>query len=98
MTQRMTARVEGSVSYNGGVTVAKGTIRRLLEYRGFGFIQSEDGRSVFFHRSEVLRVPFVELHEGQVVEFVVEETPQGPKARRVRVAETAPTSPMQLHG
>jgi len=75
--------------------VAQGTIRRLLEQRGFGFIQSDDGRSVFFHRSEVLHVPFSELQEGQVVEFVVEETPQGPKARRVRVAvaRTTPRRP-----
>jgi CspA family cold shock protein len=67
--------------------MAKGTIRRLLEQRGFGFIQSEDGRRVFFHRSDVLRVPFSELREGQAVEFAVEETPQGPKARRVRVID-----------
>jgi len=75
--------------------VAQGTIRRLLEQRGFGFIQSDDGRSVFFHRSEVLHVPFSELQEGQVVDFVVEETPQGPKARRVRVAvaRTTPRRP-----
>ena len=75
--------------------MAQGTIRRLLEQRGFGFIQSDDGRSVFFHRSEVLHVPFSDLQEGQVVEFVVEETPQGPKARRVRVAvaRTTPRRP-----
>jgi CspA family cold shock protein len=75
--------------------VAQGTIRRLLEQRGFGFIQSEDGRSVFFHRSAVLHVPFSELQEGQIVEFAVEETPQGPKARRVRlaVARTTPLRP-----
>jgi cold shock CspA family protein len=57
------------------MTVANGMIRRLLEHRGFGFIQSEDGRKVFFHRSEVLQVPFAELQDGQVVEFAVEETP-----------------------
>jgi cold shock protein len=75
--------------------VAKGIIRRLLEQRGFGFIQSEDGRSVFFHRSEVLHVPFQALAEGQAVEFAVEETSQGPKARRVRVTTTARTAPLQ---
>jgi cold shock protein len=75
--------------------VAKGTIRRLLEHRGFGFIQSEDGRNVFFHRSEILHVPFGALQEGQAVEFMVEETPQGPKARRVRVTATARTTPLR---
>jgi cold shock protein len=79
------------------MTVAKGIIRRLLEHRGFGFIQSEDGRSVFFHRSEVLQVPFQALQEGQAVEFAVEETPQGPKARRVGVTATARTTPLRTN-
>jgi len=70
-------------------------IRRLLEHRGCGFIESEDGRDVFFHRSEVLYVPFSGLQEGQVVEFAVEETPQGPKARRIRLAATARTTPLR---
>jgi cold shock protein len=78
------------------MTVAKGMIRRLLEHRGFGFIQCEDGRKVFFHRSEVLHVPFSKLQEGQVVEFAIQETPQGPKARRVRVTTvTARTTPLR---
>ena len=75
--------------------MAKGIIRRLLEHRGFGFIQSEDGRNVFFHRSEVLQVSFQALQEGQAIEFAVEETPQGPKARRVRVTTTARTTPLR---
>ena len=75
--------------------MAKGIIRRLLEHRGFGFIRSEDSRSMFFHRSEVLHVPFQALEEGQAVEFAVEETSQGPKARRVRVTATARTTPLR---
>jgi cold shock protein len=75
--------------------VAKGIIRRLLEHRGFGFIQSEDGRDVFFHRSEVLHGLFQTLQEGQAVEFTIEQTLQGPKARRVRVTATARTTPLQ---
>ena len=93
----MTGREDESLSCNGDMTVAKGMIRRLLEHRGFGLIQCEDGRKVFFHRSEVLQVPFSKLREGQVVEFAVQETPQGPKARRVRVitiaARTTPLRP-----
>jgi cold shock protein len=73
--------------------MAQGIIRRLLEHRGCGFIHSEDGRNVFFHRSEVLQPSFQELREGQVVEFAVEETPQGPKARRVRAAAAARPHP-----
>jgi cold shock protein len=75
--------------------VATGMIRRLLEHRGFGFIQSEDGRSIFFHRSEVVHVPFSALQEGRMADFMVEETPQGPKARSVQVAVTARTTPLR---
>jgi cold shock protein len=67
--------------------VAKGIIRRLLEQRGFGFIHSEDGRDFFFHRSDVLHVPFEALRVGQAVEYTLMATTQGPKARRVRVME-----------
>jgi hypothetical protein len=38
-------------------------------------------------------VPFSELQEGQVVEFAVEETPQGPKARRIHLATTSRITP-----
>jgi cold shock protein len=79
------------------MTVARGIIRRLLEHRGFGFIQDEDGRNVFFHRSEVLHVPFQTLQEGQAVEFTIEETLQGPKARRVRATATSRTTPLRTN-
>lgn len=64
--------------------MTKGIIRRLLEHRGFGFIHTDSGCDVFFHRSQVLNTAFEALREGQAVEFVIEETPQGPKALRVR--------------
>jgi cold shock protein len=85
-------RTARSVPCKGDLTVAKGIIRRLVEYRGFGFIQSDDGRSVFFHRSAVRYVSFGELQEGQAVEFEIEDTPQGPKARHVCVIKGDSTS------
>ncbi len=30
--------------------MAKGTIKKLIRDRGFGFISAEDGREIFFHR------------------------------------------------
>jgi len=33
--------------------VANGTIKKLVGDRGFGFIQTEDGSDIFFHRSQV---------------------------------------------
>ncbi len=37
--------------------MAKGTIARLMD-RGFGFIKTEEGGDLFFHRSELEGVEF----------------------------------------
>jgi len=56
--------------------------------RGYGFIKTEQGEDVFFHRSNTEGVEFDNLREGQEVEF---EKGRGrddrPAAVRVRLAE-----------
>jgi len=47
--------------------VANGTIKKLVGDRGFGFIQTEDGSDIFFHRSQVEGDAFDTLREGQSV-------------------------------
>jgi CspA family cold shock protein len=37
--------------------------------RGFGFIQTEDGSDIFFHRSQVEGDAFDTLREGQAVTY-----------------------------
>jgi CspA family cold shock protein len=51
--------------------MAKGTIRRLITDRGFGFIQTAEGKDLFFHRSQLEGVDYSSLREGQQVEFEV---------------------------
>ncbi len=67
----------------------KGTIRRLITDRGFGFIKTEDETDLFFHSSDLEGVEFNSLSEGQEVEF---EKGQGrgdrPAAVKVRLTET----------
>ena len=46
--------------------MAKGTIARLME-RGFGFIKTDEGGDLFFHRNELEGVEFNNLSEGQEV-------------------------------
>ena len=68
----------------------KGTIKKLIRDRGFGFISDTDGREVFFHQSSLLEVQFDALKEDQNVEFEVENSPKGPRAIEIRiVAEKA---------
>jgi CspA family cold shock protein len=64
-----------------------GTIARLLIDKGFGFIRDESGVEHFFHRSAVRQTVFELLREGQRVEFVVEESPKGPRAADVKLLE-----------
>jgi CspA family cold shock protein len=68
----------------------KGTIKRLIKERGFGFIKADDGREIFFHRTAVYGSNFESLIEGQSVEFDVERSTKdsqakGPRAMNVRL-------------
>lgn len=62
----------------------KGTIKRLIKDRGFGFIRAEDGREIFFHRTAVKSTYFESLMEGQFVEFDVEKISKGSEAKGPR--------------
>jgi CspA family cold shock protein len=67
--------------------MAKGTIARLMD-RGFGFIKTEEGGDLFFHRNELEGVEFNNLSEGQEVEFEKGQGRDGrPAAVKVRLAE-----------
>ena len=68
--------------------MTKGTIRRLISERGFGFIRTEgeEERDLFFHQNDLRGVAYNSLREGQEVEFEVKPTPKGLNAVNVRVA------------
>ncbi len=67
--------------------MAKGTIARLME-RGFGFIKTEEGKDLFFHRNEIEGVEYSSLRAGQEVEFEMGQDSKGrPQAVKVRLAE-----------
>lgn len=67
----------------------QGTIKKIVSDRGFGFISGERG-DVFFHFSALGEGEFDELHEGQAVEYEVEENGgsgrggKGPRATSVK--------------
>ena len=66
----------------------KGTIRRLVSDRGFGFIRTAEGKDLFFHRNELQGVDYSSLREGQEVEFEVGQGRTGrPEAVMVRLTQ-----------
>jgi CspA family cold shock protein len=71
--------------------MAQGTIKSLLEDKGFGFIKpDEGGKDIFFHNSVVEDVSFYQLNQGQRVEFTA-----GPDSRdpsRIRAERVSPVA------
>jgi CspA family cold shock protein len=64
----------------------KGTIKRLVNAKGFGFIAADDGTEYFFHQSACNETPFDALREGQTVMFEKGQGPKGPRGENVRPA------------
>jgi CspA family cold shock protein len=62
----------------------KGTIKKLIRERGFGFINAEDGREIFFHTTALQGMTFASLIEGQPVEFDVEKSSNDPRSKGPR--------------
>lgn len=61
-----------------------GTIKRLVQDKGFGFVRGPEGTEYFFHRSEC--ADFDHLQDGQKVTFEPGEGPKGPRASQVNAA------------
>lgn len=63
----------------------QGTVVRLFEDDGYGFILSEDGREFYMHEGAVLNGAFERLEIGSEVHFLAEAGEQGPQASSVRL-------------
>ncbi len=62
----------------------EGIVKKWLDGRGFGFIEVDDkDDDVFVHHSELQGT--YSLMSGQKVEFEVEDSYKGPRAKNVKV-------------
>jgi len=64
----------------------KGNVKWYDSVKGYGFIQTEDNKDIFVHRTG-LEGSFRSLETGEPVEFEIEEREKGPVAIKVRKAE-----------
>jgi CspA family cold shock protein len=62
-----------------------GTVKWFNASKGYGFIEREGGPDVFVHFSAIQSEGYRTLHEGQTVEFSVEQGPKGLQAANVTV-------------
>ena len=60
-----------------------GVVRWFDAKKGYGFITASDGADLFVHFSAIQGEGFKKLHEGQKVEFSIEEGKKGPQAANV---------------
>lgn len=63
----------------------QGSIVRLIRDRGFGFVSTQSGKEVFMHHSALPPGVFDSLHEGQNLEFEIENDARGRGERAVNV-------------
>jgi len=64
-------------------------VTKLFVDRGYGFIEDEEGREIYFHRNSVLGIAFEKLHVGAKVRFAEEDGDKGPQASTVHAQHEA---------
>ncbi len=64
----------------------RGTVAKIFPFDGYGFIMTNDGREIYFHRNSVIEATFDRLEEGTAVSFLEEQGKEGPQAVRVSVS------------
>jgi cold shock CspA family protein/ribosome-associated translation inhibitor RaiA len=62
-----------------------GHVARLIAEQDYGFIETSDGREIYFHRNAVVNDEFDNLETGSEVRFVESEGDKGPQASTVHL-------------
>jgi CspA family cold shock protein len=65
------------------MVLAQGIVKWFSDKKGYGFIESEEGKDVFVHFSAINMPGFKTLAEGDRVTFDLEEGDRGPAAANV---------------
>jgi len=63
--------------------MAEGTVKWFSDQKGYGFIEQDDGQDLFVHHTGINGSGFKSLSEGQRVQFEIETSPRGLKAKNV---------------
>jgi cold shock CspA family protein len=62
-----------------------GTVKRVEGAKGYGFLETSDGREIYFHQNSVLDGQFAKLKTGTRVTFTEEMGDKGPQASTVKL-------------
>lgn len=81
--QDQARRMQGNVKAHDGPPIA--TVARYDDAGGFGFLETSDGREVYFHKNSILDGGIRNVAPGTRVTFFEEMGDKGPQASTVRV-------------
>ncbi|HEX9894464.1 MAG TPA: HPF/RaiA family ribosome-associated protein [Gemmatimonadales bacterium] len=70
-------------------------VRILFPWEGYGFLETTDGREIYFHRNSVLNQGFDRLEIGSEVRFAEEQGEKGPQATTVALVTRTRHPPRQ---
>jgi CspA family cold shock protein len=63
--------------------MASGKVKWFNDAKGYGFIETTEGKDIFVHYSAIQKDGFKTLAEGQEVSFDIVEGAKGPQAANV---------------
>jgi cold shock CspA family protein/ribosome-associated translation inhibitor RaiA len=67
------------------VSLPEARVSKILPRAGYGFLKSDDGQEIYFHKNSVLGRAFPRLKVGTPVRFAEEQGEKGPQASTVRI-------------
>jgi cold shock CspA family protein/ribosome-associated translation inhibitor RaiA len=76
-------RMQGHVKAHDGPPIA--TVRKFDDVTGFGFLETADGREIYFHRNSILDGGSRHIAPGARVTYFEEMGDKGPQASTVKV-------------
>ncbi len=68
--------------------MATGRVKWFNDAKGYGFIETSEGKDIFVHFSAVQMDGFKSLSEGQKVTFDIVDGAKGPQAANVKLDTT----------
>ena len=63
--------------------MAEGKVKWFNNSKGYGFIETDEGKDVFVHFSQIQQDGFKTLKQGQSVEYEMNVGDKGPQAHNV---------------
>jgi cold shock CspA family protein/ribosome-associated translation inhibitor RaiA len=76
-------RQRGDIKSHASLPEAR--VSKILPRAGYGFLKSDDGREIYFHKNSVLGRAFPRLKVGTPVRFAEEQGEKGPQASTVHI-------------